>query len=422
MIDGGLTIPDDARECLERLLASDAIVRAPRVRGVLNFVVERVLAGEGDKVNEESIGQRVFGRPEGYNRGDDNIVRVTVRHLRARLEEYYATEGRNESWIFEIPKGNYVPVLRQRAVAVAPVGPMTAAPEAASAERPARRQWIPWVLCAALLAGYPILWLTGSASPPAPAKGLVQELFFAPGHRVSVITTDANVQLYRMMFQRTVKLSEYLDRAYAQIDPHETNPLIRGALNFVRLSGETSVASSLVIRTLQHAAPRSALRVRHPRELSMRDFQQDDAILLGGPWINPWGQLFEDRLNFRLNPTKADASMSQVENASPAANEPAVFQRHADGAFIVGYARIALLPNLAENGRVILVGATDHGAIEAGGQFLVEPGALKDLERRFGVPNAAALPNFELVLEVRALNSAPHGVRVVASRTIPAAR
>ncbi len=117
MLNASLKVPPAAQESLQRLLASDTMRRAPRVRGVLNFIVERVLSDQGDTISEESIGRNVFGRPEGYNRGDDNIVRVTVRHLRTRLDEFYATEGRAELWLLEIPKGKYTPVLRERDLA-----------------------------------------------------------------------------------------------------------------------------------------------------------------------------------------------------------------------------------------------------------------------------------------------------------------
>ena len=141
-------------------------------------------------------------------------------------------------------------------------------------------------------------------------------------------------------------------------------------------------------------------------------------ILLGGPWINPWGQLFEDRLNFRLNPPKEDASISQVENQKPENGEPAVFRNHQDGAFAVGYARIAMLPNLSDSYRVLLLGATDQGSIEAGGQYVVNPTALRELLSRFHAASPQALPFFELVLEVKSVNNSPREVRILTTRVV----
>jgi hypothetical protein len=51
----------------------------------------------------------VFGRKADYSPGEDNIVRVEVRQLRKRLEEYFATQGKDEPVVILIPKGAYVP-------------------------------------------------------------------------------------------------------------------------------------------------------------------------------------------------------------------------------------------------------------------------------------------------------------------------
>ena len=102
------------RAAMDRLLASETFLHAPRVQAVLRFLLESLQNGEIHRINEQAIGQDVFGRPTGYNAAEDNIVRVTVRHLRARLDRFYKTEGRDEEWVVQIPIGNYIPVIRAR--------------------------------------------------------------------------------------------------------------------------------------------------------------------------------------------------------------------------------------------------------------------------------------------------------------------
>jgi hypothetical protein len=51
---------------------------------------------------------------EGYSASDDNIVRNYARTLRKRLEDFFATEGRNEELTLHIPRGGYVPVFAAR--------------------------------------------------------------------------------------------------------------------------------------------------------------------------------------------------------------------------------------------------------------------------------------------------------------------
>ena len=104
-------ITAEAQASLQRLLASETFSRAPRLRAVLKFFIDSLLEGRAEEIHEQSIGQAVFGRPTGYSQGDDNIVRVNVRLLRVRLEEYYRAEGQDEPWQIAIPKGRYVPEL-----------------------------------------------------------------------------------------------------------------------------------------------------------------------------------------------------------------------------------------------------------------------------------------------------------------------
>ncbi len=58
----------------------------------------------------------VFGRSEGYDSNEDNIVRSYARNLRKRIDEYFATEGRDEDLRLEIPRGGYIPIFSTRSV------------------------------------------------------------------------------------------------------------------------------------------------------------------------------------------------------------------------------------------------------------------------------------------------------------------
>jgi hypothetical protein len=102
---------DDVRWSLvERIVASHSLRRSTLLANFLRFVCDRCLEGKTSEINERQIGFHVFGRMEGYNANDDNIVRSYARTLRKRLEEYFATEGKHEDLVLLIPRGGYVPV------------------------------------------------------------------------------------------------------------------------------------------------------------------------------------------------------------------------------------------------------------------------------------------------------------------------
>jgi TolB-like protein len=108
---------------LERVLASPGFARNERLSRFLRFVVERHLEGRDQELKESLIAIEVFGRSPGYDSKQDPIVRTEASRLRARLSEYYLGEGKGDSLAIELPKGGYVPVLRQAAAGHVPAPP-----------------------------------------------------------------------------------------------------------------------------------------------------------------------------------------------------------------------------------------------------------------------------------------------------------
>lgn len=169
---------EECRALLLRILSSTDFQRARRLRDLLAYVVDRKLAAAPQDLIEVRIGERVFGRPDTYNPGEDSIVRTEARQLRQRLESYFAGEGKEEAILLEIPKGGYVPVFRWR-VAPAP------APAAGEARSPrsilTRRLWLVsaaapvGILLARWHPGLPLSNDSGAHTPPArPAPGSVE--------------------------------------------------------------------------------------------------------------------------------------------------------------------------------------------------------------------------------------------------------
>jgi TolB-like protein/Tfp pilus assembly protein PilF len=102
-----------AQRQLDKILASPGFARNERMSRFLRFVVERHLEGRDQELKESLIAIEVFGRPPGYDSKQDPIVRTEASRLRARLSEYYLADGKGDSIIIDLPRGGYVPVLRQ---------------------------------------------------------------------------------------------------------------------------------------------------------------------------------------------------------------------------------------------------------------------------------------------------------------------
>lgn len=101
---------DDPRwQLAQRIAASGSLGRSRLMAEFLLYVVDRHILDRGDEITEQQIGVLVFGRPDGYDSNEDNIVRSYARNLRKRLEEYFSGEGSHEPLRMEIPRGGYVP-------------------------------------------------------------------------------------------------------------------------------------------------------------------------------------------------------------------------------------------------------------------------------------------------------------------------
>ena len=182
-------------------------------------------------------------------------------------------------------------------------------------------------------------------------------------------------------------------------------------------SNETNLSSTIFAVAVRRELPHFDLEVKHPRSVSIRDFQSEGSVvLLGGPWSDPWGQLFEGRLNFRLLPLPTVPSLSEIHNTNPQPGEATDFVPHRDGIQSVNYVRIAILPNYSNTGYVFLVGATSTEALEAGGQFLLSDQSLSLLKSQLHLQDLSTHLPLELVLEVRGFDSVPGSAHIVAKR------
>jgi TolB-like protein len=135
-----------ARSELERVLGSPAFTRNERLGRFLRFVVERHLEGKDEEIKESVLAVEVFGRSPDHNPKQDSIVRTEASRLRARLNEYYQAEGKDHSVIIELPKGRYVPVLRQ---SLARQTPTDSYP---GRKHSSRGTWLAWGIAFVLLA------------------------------------------------------------------------------------------------------------------------------------------------------------------------------------------------------------------------------------------------------------------------------
>ena len=94
---------------LQRVLASRAFARAEQLRRLLSYVVEASLHGREDTLKETVLGVEVFDLSTDFDPKSDPVVRMAMRRLRDRLQQYYSNEGAADSVVISLEPGSYVP-------------------------------------------------------------------------------------------------------------------------------------------------------------------------------------------------------------------------------------------------------------------------------------------------------------------------
>jgi hypothetical protein len=237
---------------------------------------------------------------------------------------------------------------------------------------------------------------------------------------LTVVVSDSNLQAYRTIFGKQVTLQSYIERTYQYDNSLASDVRLTNALTFATGSNETNVSSAIVAADIKSELPGRQIIIKQPHDVSIREFQDaEDIVLLGGPWINPWGQLFESRLKYRLIPMSDNPAQPVLQVSNPAPGEASELRPHSENNVNINYVRIAILPNFSRNGHIFIVGATSPEALEAGGRFLGYSDPIHDILSRMHVTRVRDLPPLEIVLEVHGLNAVPETSRILVVRPIP---
>jgi hypothetical protein len=427
--------PPSSEACwalLERIAASVQLHRAPRLREFLLYVGRRSLKDGCGQIHELEIGVEVFGRPDTYDTGVDNIVRANATELRKRIEAYFESEGLHETLIMEIPRGGYVPVFRYRPAEVhsAPVSAGASASESLeevplARPAPGRRRWMLPALIVAVIASIVLavccltLWLQNQAMhrsfyawqyEPSVAAFWSEVLGASPD--TDIVMSDAFFKLAQDLSKKSYTLDDYLSRSYVrQLILQAKSPETREVLGKVSAwSSGNSNHLSLARRILALDPLGKSIRLYYARDYTPNLIKRNNVILLGSRVTNPWDSLFDNRLNFTVE-LESDQS-SAIINRAPAAGEQKIYNRTDS----VGYCVVAYLPNPNSKGKVLLIEGTSVEATEAGGDFLLSEDQLSSFQRMLHV---SKLPYFEMLLKTSQVKGTPLTAKIEVYRTYP---
>ena len=175
---GGLPSPEEVRNALARIAASEEFRASPQLVAFLTFVVEASLSGDGDRIKAYTIGVEAFGRGSGFDPQVDPIVRVEATRLRRTMERYYAGTGTSDAVIIELSRGAYVPAFKFR---VAEASALAAVSHQVPSRMSLRRVWLLVPVAVVLLIAIAFFgpkvrldWSSGSSATSATAARSVR--------------------------------------------------------------------------------------------------------------------------------------------------------------------------------------------------------------------------------------------------------
>jgi len=402
-----------------KIANSDGFRRSVRLREFLLYIAAQYLGGHAEEITEQNIGHRIYHRRETYSPAEDNIVRVSARQLRLKLKEYYETEGKDSEWIVEVPKGGYVPDIHRREV---PPDPLSIPPPA-----PEKRQGIPYwlqfvlIAIAAATAGW-FIPHRGHPLAQVPSSNLITMIFGQSKAPVQVIVSDPILSISQAIENQKTDFTTYSRGNYRSLPSTLSNNAMGTRLWYAvtgrQLVNIGDVQAAIRFRDALANTPLSpTIIMKSAANVNARDLRTGNFILMGGADSDPWVKLFsDDHLDFRFIDGGPNQKLAVV-----ASNPKTGQQQRYSPQIGLGYARIALVPNLTETGKVFLIAGTSMESTESAANFCLDTQSGKALLTALGTDNPAKMPYFEALLQTSEASGTGLNAKIIAIRQLKSA-
>jgi hypothetical protein len=219
-----------------------------------------------------------------------------------------------------------------------------------------------------------------------------------------------------------IPLSDYLSGAYplkllSSVHDHK----LRDALQLISSRrytslGDMSVAEKVV--ELGHRYNRTP-RIRYARYLDAREFKTGNFVLIGSRRGIAWLQLFEPQLNFFLEESPGSRTYF-FRNKAPRPGEQSSYGLGNNGKpSAESYADIALLPNLAGTGYVLLLSGITMEMTEAAAELVTSPEFSSVLSKMLNARSGyAPAPYVEILLQAKTVPGTTRASKIICYRIL----
>ncbi|HTZ48775.1 MAG TPA: hypothetical protein VMH20_14370 [Verrucomicrobiae bacterium] len=408
---------------VDKILASRSLHSSDSLRKLLRYLADHSLKNSGAAPKEYQIATEVFGRRGDFDPHLDSMVRVQVARLRAKLAEYYASEGVADMVEVGLPKGTYALTYHERARTPQPepVAVPVAAPPQVVAPKSLSVRWVTaLVLLSVLLAGSLTVAIdrlilreraeahsaetTAVDGPIPPPIRTFWDGFLAGHEQPWVVFSNAH-------------FVGRPDSGMRYYDPKRDSKALT-------LDHYTGVGEVLAVHALDgvFAELHQQLRVKRGSLFSLDDAKNTDLIFIGSPSENLTLLEIPTTKQFVFQEKHCCSREGDVEiiNVHPADGEMKEYLASPSNQVLTeDYAVIALVSGLDASHSVLILAGTTTIGTQAAVEYVCQQNSVEALLHGLGVSKSSDLKPFEAVIHVKVVRGVPVNSELVALHKEP---
>jgi hypothetical protein len=388
---------EDIRAQVGRLVHSKTFETSEVHRRLLQYLAEKSISGEADRLKEYTIGLEAFGKPPTYDPKHDSIVRLQAGRLRQKLEAYYQAEAAGDAVRVSMPKGafklNFEPVAALEHAHGAPWNPRRIIVLLAAALAVATI----WALVSTIA----LVRLRTQGEVMADRWNPELESLWGPFLRtnrplVVCLGTPLFVRFPDFGLFRDPKVNDW-----QEIEKSERFTAVRKALGAKGIfasyafTGAGEASAAFLLSQLLSPRKRTVLLTRSSI-LSWEQIVDDDVVFVGPPKFNPQLQAAALAQDIVIEP-------EGIRNNKPQPGEPVflhdllVPEKPSEGET---HALISRTPGLSGVGELMVIAGNASSDTLAAAEWLTEPLRAGELVRHLRTPSGEIPRYFQAVLKV----------------------
>ena len=388
---------EDIRAQVGRLVQSKTFETSEVHRRLLQYLAEKSISGEADRLKEYTIGLEAFGKPPTYDPKHDSIVRLQAGRLRQKLAAYYQSEAAGDAVLVSMPKGafklNFEPVAAQDHAHGPPWNPQRTLLLIGAALAVATL----WAVVST------IGWVRLHRETEVVASRWTPELEslwgpFLQSHRPLMVC------LGTPMFVRFPDFGLFRDpkvNDWEEIDKSERFTTVRKALGGKGIfatyayTGEGEASAAFLLSKLLSTRKQDVLLTRSSI-LSWQEIEDDDVVFVGPPKFNLQLQAAALAQDIVIEP-------EGIRNQKPQPGEPVFLQdrlvpeKPSEGET---HALISPTPGLSGVGELLVIAGNASSDTLAAAEWLTQPLRARELVRHLRTPSGEIPRYFQAVVKV----------------------